>query len=213
MARTSDRDPLDKFRFLVTILSSGSVTTVSNGGFSEVILPKVNITEIKYRENVHGATFIKKPGLANYEPVTLRRGVIQGDRDLYDWFKEVFDYSSSTNKYMEALSSFAVIPVQNPGFRRDIVISAVTRDGKTPKHWVIYNAMPTSYTPGSLNASEDGKMIEELAFTYEGFVEVLADSFADAINKVADEAQDATNKALATNLAGSVTSGIIGKLV
>lgn len=205
MARVTEADPLDKHRFQVFILGSDAVQF----GCSSISLPKITVNEIKYRENMHGTHFIKKPGLATYEPVILRKGVTGSRREFYDWIKLVHDYSTAQAKYMQALQSFSVLPVQNPNFRKNIIISAMDRTGATPKHWVIYEAFPIGYTPGSLDAAEDGKMIEEITLTYEGFVEVIAPNVNAALAKVREESEKSRNKA-GTAAAQGAISGIIG---
>lgn len=213
MARTADKDVFEKFRFLVTILgSSTQEIIVPSGGFTEVSSPKAVITEIKYRENIHGNSFIKKPGLTNYEPITLKKGAYAADKDLYLWLREVYNFAGALNSYQEGLGSFAIIPIQNSEFRRNIIISIVTRDGKTPKHWYLANAFPISYSPGDLNSSSDEKMISEIAIAYEGFVEVIADTIGQVEGIVLRDGEEALQKSVQQAIVGSAT-GLLGGFV
>lgn len=222
MARVATSDPYDKFRFRVTILQNIEMTfsssTVSDAadsdlfqraGFSEVSIPKANVTEIKYRENVQGQNFIKKPGLVTYDPISLRRGATDS-KDFFNWYRAVNNDGSTINVFTEALAGASFIPFQDPNFRRDLVISVLDREGNYTKHWLLFNAFPVSYKGGNdLDSKADEKLIEELAITYEGFVEVVADTILDAINRVKNEGIHAAGKSAAAGAIGAFT-GIFG---
>jgi phage tail-like protein len=222
MARVATSDPYDKFRFRVTILQNIEMTfsssTVSDAadsdlfnraGFSEVSIPKANITEIKYRENVNGQGFIKKPGLVTYDPISLKRGST-ASKDFFNWYRAVNNDGSTINVFTEALAGASFIPFQDPNFRRDLVISVIDREGRYTKHWVIFNAFPISHKGGNdLDSKSEDKLIEELVITYEGYVEVVASSVNEALNKVRNEGKVASGKALAAGAIGAFT-GILG---
>jgi len=228
MARTADQDPFDKFRFKVTILEPAKIpyfnsttgtdlvddiTKVSNiapaGGFSEVILPKVTINEILYRENINGTSHIKKPGLATYDPVILRKGAFK-DTNLYDWLSLVHDSTVNINSYLSSLSNIAaVVPVQNSQYRRDLFISLMDREGNFVKHWFLYEAFPTGYTPGdSLSASEDAKLVNELTISYEGFVEVSGASIQEALATVQSKSFKNMKRAVESGVRGALTGSL-----
>lgn len=192
MARSSTKDPVEKFRFKVSVLSvdaslTGAVETIaafsapnndlkklailSRAGFSEVQLPKVNITEISYRENIDNQRFSKIPGLVKYDPVTLRRGVTRS-RDFYDWYRLVNEELALTSVAQELNQDAKYTPVQSENFRKDMIIEVMDRSGQTVKAWYLFNCWPISYKPGNdLSASSEEKLIEELTLTYEYFLE------------------------------------------
>lgn len=199
MARSSIDDPVEKFRFKVTVVSvsptlSGVVESaaalaigqfgpnediyakklavISRAGFSEVILPRQTISEISYRENIDSYRFIKVPGLARYEPVVLKRGVTF-NRDLYDWMRQVNDELALLVTAGELSQDIRKGPTQSENFRKDVVIEVLDREGKAIKGWYLFNAWPTAYKPGDdLNAQTDQKLVEELTITYEVFLEL-----------------------------------------
>lgn len=191
MARSAKEDPVEKFRFKVTVLAfqasfSGLVDTLSNtvsnqhsgikvfsrAGFSKVTTPKVTINEISYRENIDNTRFIKVPGLAKYEPVTLSRGVTSS-RDLYDWFRLVNEELALLATAQELQKDAQYSAAQSDNFRKDVVIEVLDREGKPIKAWYLFNAWPSSYSPGNdLDASSDEKLVEELTLTYEFFLEL-----------------------------------------
>ena len=91
MARSSQSETVEKFRFSVNFFSArdtfGSGTQFRENqnirsGFSEVVTPKVNIKVIEYRENIDMNRTTKQPGLVSYEPIVLKRGVAE-NKELY----------------------------------------------------------------------------------------------------------------------------------
>jgi phage tail-like protein len=208
MARSSTVDPVEKFRFIVTVLEDfsgiGDITsylsfnTETDGsnrtGFSEVSHPKASITEIKYRENIHGNNSIKVPGLVNYDTIALRRGSTT-DRNLYKWYKLVNDDSTTLNRYSEALAGLREIPFNNPSYRKEILISSMDRSGKFIKHWFLSNAWPSGYKGGNdFDSASDTILVEELTISYETFLEVNGDTIADAVRNVQKESALSTQK-------------------
>lgn len=204
MARSSQRDPVEKFRFRVTVLSidlsiTGAIDALANigsgnhaglklisrAGFSKVTSPKATINEINYRENIDNTRFIKVPGLAKYEPVTLSRGVT-GNRNLYDWYRLVNEEIAllATAQELSKDAQFSI--AQSDNFRKDVVIEVLDREGKPVKAWYLFNAWPIVYTPGNdLDASSEEKLVEELTLTYEFFLELEGgiEGFAKEIAK------------------------------
>lgn len=223
MARSSNLDPIEKYRFQVLVFenASGAYTsgTSSTGdkedsrilkrsGFTEVTTPRSKTKEIEYRENTHGNTVVKQPGLTKYENISLRRGVTK-DNGLYSWYTKVNTEAGSLNKFQETLAGLASIPFQDPNFRREVLISSMDRTGKFTKHWFLYNAWPVEYK--GLNdfdskASEIG--IEELVLTFENCIEVEGDTVEKALHNVTVAAEQAASKA---GIAGAV-SGALGFL-
>jgi phage tail-like protein len=215
MARSSQKDPIDKFRFSVTILvNSGqfnsSITTINTNsnfdnvvGFQEVTLPRVNVGEISYRENNFSGNSSKIPGLTTFEPVILRKGSSQ-NQVMYDWFVEVSDDAASLSVLAKNAAALNAFPVQIQKFRKDIIISSLDRKGNYVKHWVLFDAFPISYKGGDdLSAMVEEKLIEEIILTYETFIEVSATSLPEVLSKVAEAIQKAGNKAL---VVGSITT-------
>ena len=207
MARSSKNDVLEKFRFQVTILKNpspldpaniGNTSSIGNVvegklsgriGFSQVTPPKATINVIKYRENNMGFSPIKVPGLVTHEDVVLKRGMTLS-RDLYKWYILVNNDAGTINKFQAAAVAFSAVPFQNPSFRKDVIISSMDRGGKYTKHWILYNAFPSSYKGASdLDSATSELIIEELSLAYELVIEVDAESIEDALNKAAIEGE------------------------
>lgn len=222
MARSASKDIYDKFRFRVlffdfdftglnalgTLGLGTSVNELSTSGidqdqdkaitagFSEVTLPKVNVKERTYRENIDSLRSRKAPGLATYEPVILRKGKTQS-RALYNWYKEINNDANALGTVNELLSTLNFIPVFSAEYRRDMVIGLYDRQGIIVKAWFIYNAFPISYTGSDvLSAQEDGKAVEELSISYEAFIELNEESIAKAQEEASAAAGDAAKAGL-----------------
>lgn len=190
MAKSSKKDPTEKFRFNVYFLSLGlsavniarTLASLSNikqlkdltrAGFNEVDIPKANITEINYRENLDGFRFSKSAGLVKFDPVALRRGVTS-NRDLYNWYREVNNDKLLSSVATQFSGGAAPYNPQDEDYRKDVVIESVGRGGKIVKRWILFNAFPISYKAGNdLDANSSDKLIEEIVLTYEHFVEMV----------------------------------------
>lgn len=207
MARSSKKDPVEKFRFRVTVISldlsvngvldtigglssSGTaarnnIAILSRSGFSQVTLPKANVSHMTYRENIDNQRFSKIPGLVKYDPITLRRGVTE-NRNMYDWYRLVNEELALLTVAGELNQDAKFTPTQSGNFRRDVILEVLDRAGEPIKGWYLFNAWPSSYQPGdSLDASADEKLVEEITLEYEFFLELEggADGFAKEMVK------------------------------
>lgn len=195
MARSSKLDPVEKFRFRVTVISvdlsltaladvvgnfgNNNFGTITRAGFSQVQLPKLGVNAIKYRENIDAARFQKSAGLVTYDPITLSRGVTK-NRDLYDWYRIVNDEMALLATAQELSQDSRLSPAQSPRYRKDVIIEVLGRangignesDELPVRGWFLFNAFPVAYKGGNdLDSMIDDKLIEELTLDYEFFVE------------------------------------------
>lgn len=211
MARSSSKDPIDKFRFKVTVLDfkfkgltqlTATDKNTVRAGFSEVTSPRLRVGEVRYRENIDAPRFIKTPGLATYEPVTLRRGVVPGpDRELYNWFKEVHNDANHIGAVNDILANQGIIPIFPADFRRDLIIELLDRTGTTVKAWFLFDAFPIEYAPGDdLDAEGEAKLIQEVVLTYEAFIEQEDGDLGKLQEEAAKAATDAVIGGIASNL-------------
>jgi phage tail-like protein len=117
------------------------------GGFSEVVLPDISIDVIEYRNgNDTESGTHKLAGLARYENVILRRGII-GSLNLYDWINQVRNGDASA--------------------RRTVTITLLSEDLSAVLTWKLLRAWPVKYCFGDLNAKGTDVAIEELVLAYE----------------------------------------------
>jgi phage tail-like protein len=207
MARSSSDDPVEKFRFRVTVISldlsvTAAIETIaglsagstafkdklaifSRAGFSSVTMPKANIGEMTYRENIDNLRSIKVAGLAKFDPITLTRGVTK-NRDMYEWYRLVNEEIALLSVAGELARDTQFSPAQSDNYRKDVILEVLDRQGQPIKAWYLFNAWPSVYNPGNdLNASSEEKLIESLTLTYEYFIELEGgpDGFAKEIAK------------------------------
>ncbi len=218
MARSMKEDPVEKFRFKITVISldilnlqndgfdivniqstvetiagltksdiGSKISLISRAGFQFCGLPKANVGEISYRENVDNQRFSKIPGLVKYDPITLSRGVT-ANRDLYEWYRLVNEEIGMLSVANEQNADLKYGPLQSNNFRKDVIIEVLDRKGDTVKSWYLFNAWPIVYQPGNdLAANSDEKLIESLTLTYEFFIE-LKGGLSELDNEIAKAA-------------------------
>ena len=229
MARSATEDPIEKFRFRFSVISfdlnagslietaanAGFLNTsvdgrslfklLSRSGFSEITLPKSVMKVFTYRENIDAQRFVKNPGLASYEPISLKRGVTK-NRDLYDWYRLVNEEMALLAVANELAGNYKFTPTQSGHFRRDVVIEVLDRKGEPVKGWYLFNAFPSSYKGGDdLNASAQEKLVEEMTLDYEFFLE-----FAGGLDGFVNELAKGAILAGAEALAGLATGAVGG---
>lgn len=176
MARSSVVDPLEKFRFAVSWSSdAGSESTeLVRLGFHDIQMPKRATNKISYREGIDPDINQLAPGLSTTEDVVMSRGTIIADAngEFYKWISAVHNPTSG-HVGREALGARASNAASNT-FRKDVTIQMLDREGSIAREWVLYQAWPSNFVPGSdLNAGEDGeKSMEQLTISYEDFKEI-----------------------------------------
>lgn len=180
MARASTNEPLEKFRFTVSFSNTGTLDAAHTGavaGFHDVQLPKRSTNKGTYREGDDNDINQLFPGLSSMEDVVMSRGLLPSDSTgkaasaLYEWMSAVHNPSAgnkdrATTGQLDATHKY----------RKDVTINMLDREGKTSRTWILYNAFPVNFVPGSdLNAGEDGeKSLEQLTLAYEDFQEMKA---------------------------------------
>jgi phage tail-like protein len=177
-------------------------------GFSEVTLPKADVTTITYRENNHPTRFVKKPGLTRYEPILLKKGVTQST-ELYDWYSLVNNDAIGFSVTSQLVGGALGVPPAYPAnFRKDLLICVLDREGNTIKSWVILDAFPVSFKPGNdLESQSNDKLIAELGITFEAWVEIKGEDL-QALVEEADNA--AANASVAAALGFTLSGGNSG---
>jgi phage tail-like protein len=119
-------------------------------GFLEVVGLSATLEATEYREgDEHVPAPHKVPGLVRYPNVTLRRGMMAGDNDLYQWF------STAQGGAVE---------------RRDLVVSLLDAQHAPIVTWMLRQAFPVRVSYGPLDATRGKVLIEEVEVAYEGLV-------------------------------------------
>lgn len=185
MARSAVVDPLDKFRWTV------SVTGFSKLGFTSCSTPEYEITTKSYEEGGAHLTPRQIVDSVHYKPVTLNRGVTN-DTSFNKWATGFIDLV--TNNYglkndppesggIGQLKAFlntsadngaSAVPSsknQPNNYRRNVKIEHVNMLGQVEVIYILHNAFPIGYKPASdFDAmSDDGVSIESITLAYDSF--------------------------------------------
>ncbi len=117
-------------------------------GFQEVSGLELKTDIIEYR---HGAspeyTPLKMPGMKRYGNITLSRGTMEGDNELFEWFNTI-----KLNKIE----------------RRDLTISLLNEEHDPVMVWKLKNVFPASLKWDKLNATESKVFLEYVELAHEG---------------------------------------------
>lgn len=186
MARSSARDPLEKFRFLVdwTSTNGSEVTARSRAGFHDIQMPKRSTSKISYREGNDPDINMISAGLSTMEDISLSRGLValstQEDNEFYKWMSSVHKPTAGNPGVDGSREADAAAEE----YRKDVTIRMLDRAGNVVRKWTLYNCFPVNFVPGSdLDASEDGeKSLEQLTLAYEDFKEQVPDTETAADN-------------------------------
>lgn len=160
MARPSSKDPLDKFRWAVTIDDFVRL------GFSSCETPSISVNTQSYPEGGSHLWPRKIIDSVEYKPVTLQRGVTS-NLDFHRWATQFMELIQGARDTGNATPTF--IP---PGeYRKTIKIDHLDRTGTIVKSYILYNAFPIEYKPASdfASDSDDTISMEKLVLTYESF--------------------------------------------
>lgn len=117
-------------------------------GFTEVSGLNITHEVVDYREgNSPVDTSIKIPGRTKFDNIILKRGIVRGDVDFYNWMK------TKQNSQID---------------RRDITISLLDETHSPIMVWKVFSAFPVKYTGPQLQARSSEVAIETIEIAHEG---------------------------------------------
>jgi phage tail-like protein len=168
-------DPLRNFKFQVNILGDDIVPGIAALGFMSATGLGITTEIIPYRQGGDNTTTRKLPGQSDFAPLTLTKGLMVGQGQMFTWMKRLF----------------SVIQGQgggNPGadFRADIEVLVIDHPVTTPTAPVkaafkFHRAWPTSVSFSDLDAGSNAIIVNQLVLAHEGFDFTLADSGANGL--------------------------------
>ena len=133
-----------KFSFIVEIQGVGRSAWTSCDGLED------EIAVMEHREG--GALRAhKQAGLVSSSDIVLKRGVVQSDRDVYDWFKTVRDGLGSVMTY-----------------KRHLTIVQKDRIGIRVREWHIDSAFPIKFKGGDWDNTSNDATMEEVKLAHDG---------------------------------------------
>lgn len=183
MARPSNVDVLDKFRWSVNIEGFQRL------GFASCGVPSITYNTNSYPEggaHLHPRQIIDS---VEYSPVTLMRGVTN-DQSFYNWTKQVIELHRGSTENATAQTTVNIpleiggvdgfgtgantvnVPKNTPlEYRRNVEINHLDRSGRIVKTYLLINAIPTEFVPSSefVSDADDVLSMEKLVLKYEGF--------------------------------------------
>jgi phage tail-like protein len=120
-----------------------------NIGFSEVSGLSQEITPIEYRDGLMSATTLplKRPGLKKSGNISLKKGLVKGNNDLFKWF------NNDGKPNVE---------------RRDLTITLLNDEGDPVFIWSVTQAWPIKCDGPSLKAMGNDIAIESVDLAHEG---------------------------------------------
>jgi phage tail-like protein len=145
-------DPYKNFKFRV-IWDGRAVAGVSRvGGLSRV-------TEvITHREGGDPSTSRKSPGLTQYEPLVIERGVSH-DAAFEQWANKVHNIGGASGEHMSLAD-----------FRKDVRLELFNEAGQLALAYTIYRCWPSEYHAlPELDANFDTVAIQRLVLENEGW--------------------------------------------
>lgn len=118
-------------------------------GFSDVSGLTQEIQPIEYRDGLMAGTTARmvRPGLKKVNNIVCKRGIVEQQNDLFDWFNN----NGAPNVE-----------------RRDITITLLNDEGNPVMVWTILQAWPTKCEGPGLKASGNEIAIESLELVHEG---------------------------------------------
>lgn len=124
-------------------------------GFSEVSGLTVEIDPIDYRDGLMsaGTLALKRPGIRKSGNISLKRGLCEGNIDLYNWF------NNTGQPNVE---------------RRDLTITLLNDEGAPVFIWSVTQAWPIKCDGPGLNATGNEIAIESLELAHEGITQSVA---------------------------------------
>ena len=120
-------DPYKNFKF--RIQWDGKVVA----GVSRVSALRRSTEVIRHREGGDPSTSRKSPGMTEYDPITLERGVTH-DAEFERWANKVYCFGSSAGQESSLKD-----------FRKDIVIDVYNEAGQRVKSYLVYRCWPSEY--------------------------------------------------------------------
>jgi phage tail-like protein len=156
MARTVDTTPgLDPYRnFRFRLKWQGRHVA----GFSKMSALKGSTAPVAYREGGDPSISRRSPGRAEYDAITLERGVTH-DVEFERWANNVWDFGAGPG----AGTSL-------DGFRRDLVIELYDEAGQRAKAWTVYRGWISAYSAvPELDANANAVTIETIKLENDGW--------------------------------------------
>lgn len=191
--RALSSDPLRSFKFNVIIplvLTNGNQQGIARFGFMSQSGLGISIEPLTYREGGDNVTTRKMPGQADFNPITLSRGLFAQDNDNWLWMTNLFTavYGGGVNPLASNGSN-----ISSPQeFRTVIYINILQHPNNTPAatgtgtgplyensyinqnqivavSFKLFSAWIGSLAYSDMDAGGNAVAVEQMSINYEGF--------------------------------------------
>ena len=143
-------DPYKNFKFQVIV--DGQIVP----GVSKVGPLKRRTATILYRDGNFANHSVAAPGLTEFEPLTIERGITH-DKTFETWAALAYGGTSGAGMSLK-------------NFRKNLRINLLNEQGMIVRSYMVYRAWVSEYTAlPFLNASANEVAIETIVLTHEGF--------------------------------------------
>ena len=143
-------DPYKNFKFRV-VLDGKAVP-----GVSKVGPLKRRTATILYRDGSFPNHSITAPGLTEFEPITIERGITH-DKTFETWAALAYSGGAAPGMSLK-------------NFRKNMRIDLLNEQGMVARSYMVYRAWVSEYTAlPVMDASGNDVAIETIVLTYEGF--------------------------------------------
>jgi phage tail-like protein len=138
-----------RFKFNVNIQG------IPFAGFKSCTAIKVTVGQFEYREGGALVAY-KEPALANFEDVTLARG-ISHQLQLWEWVLEVVDVMAKLP---------GGVGLKSPQFKRNMTVNQMDRDDSVAIRWKLHDAFPKDYEASEFDNDAEEVSLETLVLAY-----------------------------------------------
>ncbi|MFI9271873.1 phage tail protein [Kitasatospora sp. NPDC052896] len=156
-------DPLRNFKFQAFIHYSDLDDRTPQMGFMSISGLSITTDVVVYRQGGMNTTTQKMPGQSDFAPITLSRGLICGDSDIFGWVQQIFmvqQGSGGSTGRDEFRANIDIYLLDHPVTSQTVTYKA---------GWRIYNAWPTSLAFGDLDAGANGVELQQITLAHEGW--------------------------------------------
>jgi phage tail-like protein len=139
----------------------------------------MTVNGISYREGGMNTTLHQIPGTVTFQPITLSRGVLLGQNEAINWFKQLFAASSGEGISGADGSSFRcdldIFVLDHPATGApNISASDIISTSSYKMKFTVHNAWISGLNFSGLNASDNSLMYETMTLVHEGLSVSLA---------------------------------------
>jgi phage tail-like protein len=165
-------DPLRSFRFYAEFKPVGGgifderITTGWTGGFTNISGLNITTQSIQYREGGYNTTVHQVPGMTTFSPITMQRGVLDGNDQAITWMRGLFAAASGDG--LNATAAGKTFRVNIDIYVMDHPNSGPSNENLPKMGFHVHNAWITGLNYTDLNANDGALLFESMQLVHEG---------------------------------------------